>query len=86
MTSSAPKPIEEQLLEQALRLPKAQRLRLVDQIWESLDQEDSHEPIELDPQMQAELTRRLKSIEDGTAVLLDGDEVMRELRAKFSAR
>ncbi len=36
MTSSAPKPIEEQLLEQALQLPKAKRLRLAEQICESI--------------------------------------------------
>jgi hypothetical protein len=38
---------------------------------------------ELDPELREELERRLKSIEDGTEVLLDGDEVMRELRAKY---
>lgn len=86
MTSSAPKPIEEQLLEQALQLPKAKRLHLVDRLYESLEEEEAQEPIELSSEMQAELTRRLKSIEDGTAELLDGDDVMRELRAKYSAR
>ena len=38
---------------------------------------------ELDPELREELVRRLKSIEDGTAVLLDGDEVIRELRTKY---
>ena len=86
MTSSAPKPTEEQLLEQALQLPKAQRLRLVDRIWESIDGEEAQEPLDLDPELRAELLRRLKSIEDGTAVLLDGDEAMRDLRARLSAK
>jgi len=83
MTSSAaPKPTAEQLLEQALDLPKEQRLRLADQLIDSVEGDDSA-PIELDPELREELVRRLKTIEDGTAVLLDGDEVMRELRAKY---
>lgn len=86
MTSSAPKPSEELLLEQALQLPKAERLRLVDRLWESIEGEEAHEPVELAPEQHAELRRRLKSIEDGTAVLLDGDQVMRELRAKLAAK
>jgi putative addiction module component (TIGR02574 family) len=80
-SSAAPKPTAEQLLEQALELPKEQRLRLADQLLDSVEGDDSN--LELDPQLRDELVRRLKTIEDGTAVLLDGDEVMRELRAKY---
>ena len=81
-SSAAPKPTAEQLLKQALDLPKDQRLRLADQLLDSIDGDDG-DPIELDPELRDELVRRLKAIEDGTAVLLDGDEVMRELRAKY---
>lgn len=83
MTSAAPKPTAEQLLEQALQLPKEQRLRLADQLWESVEGDEGHDPAQLDPELREELVRRLKKIGDGTAVLLDGDEVMRELRAKY---
>jgi putative addiction module component (TIGR02574 family) len=86
MTSSAPKPAEEQLLEQALQLPKAQRLRLVDRLWQSIEGEDAQEPLELDPELHAELLRRLKSIGDGTAVVHDGVEAMRDLRGKLDAQ
>lgn len=68
-----------------MQLPKAQRLRLVDQLWDSIEGEESQEPVDLEPELRAELLRRLKAIEDGTALLLDGDEVMHELRAKLSA-
>jgi putative addiction module component (TIGR02574 family) len=82
MTSSAaPKPTAEQLLAQALELPKEQRLRLADQLIDSVEGNDSD--LELDPELRDELIRRVRSIEDGTAVLLDGEEVMRELRAKY---
>jgi putative addiction module component (TIGR02574 family) len=83
MTSAAPKPTAEELLEQALQLPKEQRLRLADQLWDSVDEFSQADDDELDPELREELVRRLKTIEDGTAVLLDGDEVMRELRAKY---
>ena len=33
----------------------------------------------------AELQRRLKSVENGTATLLDGQSVMAELRKKYAA-
>jgi len=78
--------MEDQLLEQALQLPTAQRLRLVDRLWQSIEGEDAPEAIELDPELHAELLRRLKSIEDGTAVMRDGSEVMRQLRGKLGAR
>jgi len=41
---------------------------------------------EFEPEYRAEIERRLRSIEDGTAVLLDGDEVLARVRAKLSTR
>ena len=38
---------------------------------------------DFEPDYRAEIERRLRSIEDGTAVLLDHDEVMARLSAKF---
>jgi putative addiction module component (TIGR02574 family) len=83
MSSPAPKPTAEELLEHALQLPKEQRLRLADQLLDSVDEFSQIDDDQLDPELREELVRRLKSIEDGTAELLDGDEVMRELRAKY---
>lgn len=76
-------PTAEEVLETALKLPKEQRLRLADRLWDSAEAEESAESMQLDPELHEELVRRLKSIEDGTAVLLDGDQVLRDLRAKY---
>ena len=83
MSSPAPKPTAGELLEHALQLPQEQRLRLADQLLDSADEYSETDHDALDPELREELERRLKSIEDGTAMLLDGDEVMRELRAKY---
>ena len=37
-----------------------------------------------DPAFSTELQRRLKSVEDGTAVLIDGEEAMARLNAKYA--
>ena len=84
MSSQAPRPSAEEILEHALSLPKDQRLRLADELLESVDgDEELGSTVNLDPELRQELVRRLKRIQDGTAVLLDGDEVMAALRAKF---
>lgn len=70
-----------QVRSDALELTEEERARLAEELFESV--EEGAEPPELSPEWKAEIARRLKSIEDGTAVLLDGDEVMRELRAKY---
>ena len=76
MTSQARK-----ILEEALALPEEDRLYLAEALQESVEPIESQE--EIDAAWRDELERRLKSIEDGTAVLLDGDEVMRELKSKY---
>jgi putative addiction module component (TIGR02574 family) len=85
MSSAAPKPVTtpEEILEQALRLPKEQRLRLAGQIWESID--DDGWPTDVHPAWKAEIARRLSSIKNGTAVLIDGQEHLRRLRDKYGA-
>jgi hypothetical protein len=83
MSSSAPKPTADELLEQALHLPEEQRLRLANQLLDSVDEFSQTDDDELHPELRDELVRRLKTIDDGTAVLLDGDEVLRKLRAKY---
>jgi putative addiction module component (TIGR02574 family) len=85
MTSAAPKPMPnpEEILEQALRLPKEQRLRLADRIFQSV--EDEGWPADVHPSWKAEIARRLKSIKDATAVLIDGEEHLQRLRDKYGA-
>ncbi len=38
------------------------------------------EPITVDPDFEAEIVRRVRSIEDGAAKLIDGEEFLAELR------
>jgi putative addiction module component (TIGR02574 family) len=76
MTSQARK-----ILEEALALPEEDRLYLAEALQESVAPVESQE--EIDAAWREEIVRRVKSIENGTAVLLDGDEVMRELKSKY---
>ena len=76
MTSQARK-----ILEEALTLPEEDRLYLVEALQESLEPVESQE--EVDAAWQQEIERRVKSIEDGTAVLRDGETVFRELMSRY---
>ena len=68
-----------QVRSDALELTDEERVRLADELYESVEG-----PVpDLSPEWKAEISRRLKSIEDGTAVLHDHDEAMRELKAKY---
>jgi hypothetical protein len=41
---------------------------------------------ELSPAWEAEIERRVRALEDGTAELIPGDEVFREIEAKLRTR
>lgn len=73
-----------ELRTEALQLPEKERLRLAEELFESVG--EGAQPPELSPAWKAEIARRLKSIEDGTAVLLDGEESSRRIREKLRAR
>jgi len=70
------------LLQQALNLNADERYELAQQLLGSLDDDLLPD----DPAFHAELTRRLDSITDGTAVLIDGEEVFREARERLRRR
>ena len=82
--SSAPAPeLEapdvEALLQQAKRLPREQQLRLAEELLDG-----SVEPDEgVEQAWHQELRRRLQALDDGTAVLLDGEQHVQRLRDKF---
>jgi putative addiction module component (TIGR02574 family) len=76
MTSRARK-----ILEEALTLPEKERLFLAEALQESVGAVESQ--ADVDAAWQQEIERRLKSIEDGTAVLRDGETVFRELMSKY---
>ncbi len=77
------------LLEQALALPEADRLMIADEIWASLGeqaQEEAAGQLMDDPEFRAELERRLESVADGSAELIDGEQVFREARERLKKR
>jgi putative addiction module component (TIGR02574 family) len=63
---------------QALSLPAEQRGELAHLLLESLPEDER--PIQLDPEYEAELVRRLEEIDSGRAKMLTLDEVLARLR------
>jgi putative addiction module component (TIGR02574 family) len=64
------------LLEEALHLPPDERVQLAETILDSVDADDLMD----DPEFRAELQRRLDSVADGTAVLLEPEDVFARVR------
>lgn len=78
----------EALLQQALKLPDDQRGTLAMQLLRTLEPDDG-EQITQDEWQAAwtsEIDRRVREIDDGTAELLDGDDVLADARAWLDAR
>jgi putative addiction module component (TIGR02574 family) len=77
------------LLEQLLVLPESERLQIAERLWDSLGDEKKQEIMDEttdDPTFQAELQRRLDSVANGTAELVDGEQVFREARERLQKR
>ena len=70
------------LFQQALNLNSDERYELAQQILDTLGDDELPD----DPAWRAELDRRLRSVADGTAVLIDGDQVFREARERLQKR
>jgi hypothetical protein len=64
------------VLEEALSLPEEDRLLIAAELRESAD---ASPPAEVEEAWRDEVVRRLKSIEDGTAILHEWEDVEREL-------
>ncbi len=67
------------LLEQLLALLEADRAAIADRLDESLGGPGG----DLDPAFEAELNRRLESVANGTAELIDGKEALVEARERL---
>ena len=81
----------ESLLEQAKSLPEADREELARRLYDTLpplpempQAWDNEE--EAEAAWQAELQRRLDSIADGTAQLVDGEQAFAELRKRLAEK
>ncbi len=62
------------------KLSPTERLDLIGEIWDSLDQE----PLTLSPDLQAELDRRLADLERNPADNRPADEVIARIRAMLT--
>jgi putative addiction module component (TIGR02574 family) len=74
----------EELLEAALQLPREDRLRIAERLFESA--EDEGWPDDLHPAWRDEIASRLDKLDRGEAVLHDHVDVMREALARFAGR
>jgi putative addiction module component (TIGR02574 family) len=75
-------PAFEALLDQALQLGEEERGELAARLLRSLepDEGDDLSPSEWEAAWAAEIDRRVREIREGSMELVDGDEVMAELR------
>ena len=70
----------ESVLDQALKLPDDERSKLAASLLRSLEPDgDELSPDEWDRVWSTELDRRSREVREGTAELIDGDEVLAEL-------
>ncbi|MBX3742383.1 MAG: addiction module protein [Akkermansiaceae bacterium] len=69
-----------QLEDEVLHLPLEDRSRLANRLLESLDEDDG---LELGPEWNEELQRRVKKIDGGTARMIPGGEVSANVRARL---
>ncbi len=66
-----------------MQLSMEERSWLADELWESAR---TAEEREIDKAWEVEIERRVAEIDAGTAKLIPGDEVLRDLRAKYGKR
>ena len=72
------------LLEAAKALPLAERVELLDALWETLRQ-DGYEP-PLSPAQSAELDRRLEAHHKNPADVVPWEQIKADAEAKFGQR
>lgn len=73
----------EDILEEAINLPMEERSLLAEDLLDSLRTDEERE---IEKEWIAVAERRLAEIEAGTATLIPAEDVVRELKAKYSAR
>ena len=71
------------LLEQIRALPEEDVAEITRRLHDAPGEE--YDPL-TDPEFRAELDRRIEAVGNGTAVLIDGDEVFAGARARFEER
>lgn len=71
-----------QVLEAALRLPDSEREKLADRLYSSLEDLGDEEA---EKQFEATIGRRVAEIENGTAKLLNWEDLQREMQESINA-
>jgi len=71
----------DEILSAALSLPRDARVTLADRLFESLDGDEQKR---IDALWAEEAERRWREIEEGKLETIDGESVMRDLRARYS--
>jgi putative addiction module component (TIGR02574 family) len=68
-------PETENVIKQALQLPREARALIAEKLLESLDFE---EPFEVSSEWREEIARRCREIDEGTVELIPGEDVLKE--------
>ena len=71
-----------QLRSEALELPEEERVRLADELYESVEESDGT-PEEIEAAWAEEIADRAEQLERGEAKLVDGREVFRRIRSEY---
>jgi putative addiction module component (TIGR02574 family) len=76
-------PVSAEIRRELLSLPPEEREKLADELYDSLDEEEARDP-EWERAWTKEIQSRIADVERGGVELIDGDDVHRRLRAKYS--
>ena len=76
-------PETENIVQEALQMPREARAFLAEKLLESLDFE---EPFNVSPEWKKEISRRCRELDEGLVDLVPGDEVLREARERLQGR
>jgi len=68
------------IMNNALQLPKDARALIAEKLLESLDFE---EPFDLSDKWKMEIERRCQEIDDGSVVLIPGEQVIKEAKTRL---
>jgi len=68
------------VMNNALQLPKDARALIAEKLLESLDFE---EPFDLSDKWKMEIERRCQEIDNGSVVLIPGEQVIKEAKARL---
>ena len=76
-------PVSAELRRELLNLPPEEREALADELYDSIDEEEARDP-DWENAWAKEIQSRIADVEEGRVELIDGDEVHRGSRAKYS--